>query len=55
MKCNIFSNQENKIFMGNLPLNLDEEDIKHMLESFGKLKNFSLVKSAAVGGSSRGF
>ena len=53
--CNIFPTHDNRIFMGNLPMNLPEEDIKRIVESFGHLKNFSLVKTAAVGGSSRGF
>lgn len=55
MSCNIFPTQENRVFMGNLPTSLPEEEIRKMLESFGRLKSFSLVKTTAVGGSSRGF
>ena len=55
MNSSVFSTQENKLYMGNIPLHLDEGDIKDMLEQFGKLKNFSLVKTSAVGGTSRGF
>ena len=51
----IFPSHDNRIFMGNLPTNLEEEDVKRIVESFGHLKNFSLVKTSAVGGSSRGF
>jgi splicing factor U2AF subunit len=49
---NIFPNHDNRVFMGSLPTNMPEEDIRAMVESFGKLKSFSLVRS---GGSSRGF
>ncbi|OMJ92895.1 hypothetical protein SteCoe_4228 [Stentor coeruleus] len=52
---NIFPTHDNRIFMGNLPTNLEEEDVRRIVESFGHLKNFSLVKTAAVGGHSRGF
>jgi splicing factor U2AF subunit len=51
----IFPTHDNRIFMGNLPTNLEEEDVKRIVESFGHLKHFSLVKTAAVGGNSRGF
>jgi splicing factor U2AF 65 kDa subunit len=53
--CNIFPTHDNRIFMGNLPTNLPEEDIRRIVESFGHLKNFSLVKTSAVSGQSRGF
>jgi splicing factor U2AF subunit len=49
---NIFPNHDNRVFMGSLPTNMPEEDIRAMVESYGKLKSFSLVRS---GGSSRGF
>mmetsp|Transcript_8305 Transcript_8305/g.16381 ORF Transcript_8305/g.16381 Transcript_8305/m.16381 type:complete len:275 (-) Transcript_8305:659-1483(-) len=49
---NIFPNHDNRVFMGSLPTNMPEEDIRAMVESFGRLKSFSLVRS---GGSSRGF
>lgn len=55
MSGNPFPTHENRIFMGNLPTNLPEEDIRRMVESFGKLRSFSLAKTAAVGGDSRGF
>ena len=53
--CSIFPTHDNRIFMGNLPTNLPEEDVRRIVESFGHLKNFSLVKTSAVGGQSRGF
>ena len=53
--CSIFPTHDNRIFMGNLPTNLPEEDVRRIVESFGHLKNFSLVKTSAVGGTSRGF
>ena len=53
--CSIFPNHDNSIFMGNLPTNLPEEDVRRIVESFGHLKSFSLVKTSAVGGQSRGF
>ena len=53
--CSIFPNHDNRIFMGNLPTNLPEEDVRRIVESFGHLKSFSLVKTSAVGGQSRGF
>lgn len=49
---NIFPNHDNRVFMGSLPTNMPEEDIRAMVESFGRLKSFSLVRS---GNSSRGF
>lgn len=55
LNCNIFPNHDNRIFMGNLPTNMPEEDIRRMIESFGRLKSFSLVKSSKTAGHSRGF
>lgn len=34
----------NKIYVGNLPLNFGDSDVKALLEVFGPLKDFSLVK-----------
>ena len=55
LNCSIFPNHENRVFMGNLPTNIPEEDIRRMVESFGRLKSFSLVKTAATQGHNRGF
>jgi splicing factor U2AF subunit len=55
LSTNIFPNHDNRIFMGNLPVNMPEEDVRRMVESFGRLKSFSLVKSSAAGVQSRGF
>eukprot|EP01133_Synstelium_polycarpum_P019137 gene19137-22919_t len=45
---------ENKIFIGGLPTNLNEEQVKAMLSSVGKLKAFNLVKDIKTG-QSKGF
>jgi splicing factor U2AF subunit len=55
LNCSIFPNHENRVFMGNLPTNIPEEDVRRMVESFGRLKSFSLVKTAATQGHNRGF
>ncbi|PVG03317.1 hypothetical protein CPB86DRAFT_772205 [Serendipita vermifera] len=44
----------NKIFIGNLPLHLTEDQIVELLKSFGDLKAFNLVKDHASG-QSKGF
>lgn len=43
-----------KIFIGGLPANLSEENVKDLLQTFGPLKAFNLVKDIATG-LSKGF
>jgi len=43
-----------KIFVGGLPANLSEEQVKKLLETFGSLKAFNLVKDIGTG-LSKGF
>lgn len=43
-----------KIFVGGLPHEMNEELVKEMLERFGKLKSFHLVKERSDG-SSKGY
>ncbi|RUP47624.1 hypothetical protein BC936DRAFT_145514 [Jimgerdemannia flammicorona] len=44
----------NKIFIGGLPLYLDDEQIVELLKSFGELRAFNLVKDSMTG-QSKGF
>jgi splicing factor U2AF subunit len=44
----------NKIFMGGLPANLQEEQIKELATAFGPLKAFNLIKDGATG-TSKGY
>lgn len=41
----------NKIFVGGLPANLNEEQVKDLLSAFGPLKSFNLVKDTVTGNS----
>lgn len=42
---------ENKIFIGGLPLYLNDEQVIELLSAFGELKAFNLVKENNVGAS----
>jgi len=42
---------ENKIFIGGLPLYLNDEQVIELLTAFGELKAFNLVKEGNVGAS----
>jgi len=39
--------KDNRIYMGGIPYNMSEQDVKKMCESFGRLKNFNLIKDTA--------
>lgn len=39
----------NKIYIGNLPLSLGEEQVRELLEAFGQLRAFQLVKDPLTG------
>jgi len=47
-------NDNNKVFLGNLPTNLTDEDVKQFVTTFGPLKAFNLVKDLTTG-VSKGF
>ena len=38
---------DNRVYMGNIPLNMSDKDVRNMCESFGRLKSFTLVKDPA--------
>ena len=38
----------NKVFIGGLPYNLTEDNVKELLSAFGALKSFHLVKEAGA-------
>lgn len=42
---------ENKVFVGGLPSNLNEEQVQDLLKSFGELKAFNLVRENGNGAS----
>jgi RNA recognition motif-containing protein len=46
---------DNKLYIGNLPGNLPESEVRRLCESFGKLKNFNLVKDSIQPDKSKGF
>ena len=35
---------DNRIYMGNIPANMSDLEVRKMCESFGRLKTFNLVK-----------
>jgi len=41
----------NKVFVGGLPTNFTEEDVKKILQVFGELRAFNLVKDTATSAS----
>lgn len=43
------SDSPNKLFIGGLPLNLDEDQVGELLKSFGELRSFNLVKETLDG------
>ena len=43
---------DNKIYLGGLPLTLNDEQVKKICETFGRLKFFNLVRD---GGISKGY
>jgi len=42
-------NDHNKIFLGNLPTTLSDDEVKEFVSTFGQLKAFSLVKDIETG------
>ena len=44
---NIDDQRDNRIYMGGIPYNMSEMDVRKMCESFGRLKNFNLIKDPA--------
>ncbi len=36
--------EDRRIFMGGIPPQMQEDEVRQMCESFGKLKNFNLIK-----------
>ena len=36
--------EDNRVFMGGIPFQMQEEEVREMCESFGRLKNFNLIK-----------
>jgi len=41
----------NKIFIGGIPPNLNEADVRELLQVFGALKSFNLVRDTTTGAS----
>lgn len=39
-----------KLFIGGIPLYLNDEQVMELLKSFGELKNFNLVKEGTING-----
>lgn len=39
--------RDNRIYMGGIPYNMSEADVRKMCESFGRLKSFNLIKDTA--------
>ena len=37
-------NEDRRLFMGGIPFQMQEEEVRKMCESFGKLKSFNLIK-----------
>lgn len=40
--------RDNRIYMGGIPYNMSEVDVRQMCEAFGRLKTFNLVKDPAA-------
>ena len=36
--------EDNRVFMGGIPFTMSEEEVSGLVESFGKLKSFNLIK-----------
>ena len=51
---NFVKDSVNKIFLGGLPNYMNDEQVKELLEAFGPLRGFSLVKDSTTG-FSKGF
>jgi splicing factor U2AF 65 kDa subunit len=47
VSSNIDDQRDNRIYMGGVPYNMSEIDVRKMCESFGRLKNFNLIKDPA--------
>ena len=52
---NLFVDSDNKLFMGGIPTNAKDKEVRSLVESFGQLKTFNLVKDPQNEELNRGF
>lgn len=46
---------DNKLFMGGIPLSAKDNEVRKVVESFGQIKTFNLVKDSSNDELNRGF
>ena len=47
--------EDRRIFMGGIPFNMQEDEVRQLCESFGKLKSFNLIKDNSQSGMNKGY
>ncbi|VDM15931.1 unnamed protein product [Hydatigera taeniaeformis] len=48
-RSNLFHNTHKTIFVGNLPFSTNEEEVRQVFQSFGKILNVRLIRDSATG------
>lgn len=47
--------EDHRIFMGGIPFQMQEDEVRELCESFGKLRSFNLIKDASQVGMNKGY
>ncbi len=50
-----FFAEDRRIFMGGIPFQMQEDEVRQLCESFGKLKSFNLIKDNQQQGINKGY
>ena len=47
--------EDKRVFMGGIPFQMQESEVRQLCESFGKLKSFNLIKDTQANGMNKGY
>jgi len=47
--------EDKRVFMGGIPFQMQDDEVRQLCESFGKLKSFNLIKDTQSNGINKGY
>ena len=47
--------EDKRVFMGGIPFQMQDDEVRQLCESFGKLKSFNLIKDTQSTGMNKGY